>query len=142
MTIAQQFRNLDASKREQKVYIEFRRDILEDESPDLSFLEQEYEDVSPKERTKYRRQDAKRLAAYERGDWYMTGIRVIAEIMVPIGGTSFCCYKLESAGLWGVESDADERYIAEIERDEKASLIAAMKAIGAAVAEMDSNAQG
>lgn len=136
--IATQFRNTDIAGREQRVHITFKREGLTDESPDLSWLEQNYADVPDEaEREKYLEQDRERLAAYNRGDWYMTGVRVVAHVLVPIGGTSFRIFDMASAGVFGVESDADESYLADIERDEKASLIDDIKTMGVAFAALE-----
>lgn len=133
--ITQQFRQIDSAKTEQRVHITFRREVMTDESPDLSFLEQDYADVNPRaEREKYKAQDRERLAAYNRGEWYMTGVRVVADVLVPIGGNSFRSFSIASGGLWGVESDCGESYLAEIEADEKAELISNLVDMGAAFA--------
>jgi hypothetical protein len=121
-TIQDRFSRVDSSA-EQKVHVTFRREVLTDDEPDLSFLEQDYKDCSESERQKYRRQDRNRLAAFERGEWCMVGVRVVADVMVPIGQGSFRIFNIASPGVWGVESDSDESYLAEIEKDEKSSLI-------------------
>lgn len=135
--ITGKFRNADLPGKPQEVAITFSTEILVDEEGDLSFLEQDYADVEDAdERAKYQAEDKKRLAAFNRGDWYMTGISVVAEVLVPIGGNSFTTFTLASAGLWGVESDAEESYIAEIAAQEKAELIGSMKTMGAAFANL------
>lgn len=136
--ISKQFANTENPKLEQRVHITFEREVLVEDDSDLSFLEQDYADVEDaKERKRYLAQDRKRLAAYERGDWHMTGIRVVAHVLVPIGGGSFRMFDIASAGLWGVESDADESYLAEIEAEEKSELIRDIKTMGEAFAAME-----
>jgi hypothetical protein len=136
--MSKQFRNFDSSKREQRVYIEFEREILVDESPDLSYLEQDYVGVTPaSERDKYIEQDKERLAAYNRRDWHMVGVRVVAHILVPIGGKSFRMFDIASAGLWGIESEMGEDYFAEVEAEEKSELISNIKKMGEAFANLD-----
>lgn len=134
MPTAEHFRNLDNSKLPQTVRIEYRRDILRDEEPDLSHLEQDYNggDITARDRAQYRAADAKRIAAYHRGDWYMTGLRVTATILVPIGGNSFTRFELSSAGIWGVESDCGDKYREELFADQESELKAQMRAMGAA----------
>jgi hypothetical protein len=65
-----------------------------------------------------------RWSGYERGEWSFIGVRAKAEIHVPIGGGSFCIYTVTSPGLWGVESDSGEEYLASVYEDEKAELAA------------------
>lgn len=132
--LAAQFRQIDRPSQLQEPSIRFEREILIDEAPDLSWLTQDYESESAKDRTKYKAQDKRRLAAYNRGEWCMTGVRVVAHIEVPIGGDSFRSYTLASGGIWGIESDADETYLKTIEADERDSLISDFKAMGAAFA--------
>lgn len=68
-----------------------------------------------------------RMAAWENGDWNYIGIRAKATIKLPIGQGSIITYTLESAGLWGVESDADEEYKNEIFEEQKAELLSHIK---------------
>lgn len=75
-----------------------------------------------------------RAAAYRRGDWHLIGVKAKAVIWVPIGGSSFSRYELTSPGVWSVESDAPESYLAELFEQERQALVAAMKTIGAVAA--------
>jgi hypothetical protein len=62
------------------------------------------------EQRKHIEQAAKRLEDYDRGEWQMLG--VVAEAYregVELG---------RSTGLWGIESDSDESYFAEVEQGE------------------------
>lgn len=137
--ILKQFSNTENPRLEQRVHITFNREILVEDDSDLSFLGQDYADTEDEaERKRYLDQDRERLAAYERGDWHMTGVRVVAHVLVPIGGGSFRMFDLASAGLWGVESDASEEYLTEIEAEEKADLIRDIKTMGEAFAVMES----
>lgn len=61
--------------------------------------------------------DFDRMEALNAGDWSFIGIRACAD--VTIGETRQSIY---SGGLWGIESDSEESYLAEIERDEMADL--------------------
>lgn len=84
----------------------------------------------------YATEDQARLDAYQRGDWSFIGIRAKATVYVPIGGNSFATYELHSPGLWSIESDSDESYLASVYEDERAALRNALQAMGqAALAE-------
>lgn len=111
------------------VTVTFKREECEDNSPDLSHLEQSYDDVAdPAERAKYRQQDLARLVAYRRGDWHMIGIRAKAQILVQRNGFG-TWYEMESAGLWGIESDSGEEYLTEVFAEECATLRADIEAM-------------
>lgn len=117
---------------ETKVTVTFKREEREDCHPDLSYLTQDYRDVTdPAERAKYREQDQQRLLAYQRGDWHCIGIRARAEIRVSHGNYT-TIYELTSAGLWGIESDCDEASLNEIFQQECDNLKADIAAFGAA----------
>lgn len=116
---------------EVKVTVTFKRQETVDEYPDLSHMEQDYSGESAEDRAKYREQDAARLKAYTRGEWYMLGIRAVATIWVDRGNYK-TNYTLESAGLWGIESDSGEEYLQEVFMDECLQLRADIEAIGKA----------
>ena len=97
-----------------------------DQSPDLSFLEDEgrYKGVSAAQASKYRKQDQERLATY--GDrWVMVGLWI--EVHVNVGGT---IQVIRTPGLWGIESDSKESYFRSIARDEYAQLKDILKQMG------------
>src|SRR5947207_1836146 len=84
------------------------REIVEDENPDASYLEQDdWEE---------------RLAQYRAGDFHFVGVRAVAEIQVPYG-PDFIVTKLESPGLWGIERDSGEDYFEEVFQEEKSTLL-------------------
>lgn len=56
--------------------------------------------------------------------WNYVGVIARAHVAVPIGGGSFTHFSLDSAGLWGIESDSGADYFAEVFEDEKAQVIA------------------
>lgn len=103
-----------------------------DHDPDLSWLEQDYDDPSipPAEAAKYREQDAKRLATYG-DDWYMLGVIASAHVIydTPQGGW-ITGPVIESPGLWGVESDRDPAYLDEIAGEQVAELAPMLAALG------------
>jgi hypothetical protein len=71
-----------------------------------------------------------RFEAWELGMWNYGGVVAVATIHVPIGGGAFCCYTIESAGVWGVESDAEESYLEELYRDQRGELLVHLGKIG------------
>ena len=85
-----------------------------DESPDLSWLEQDYSDCKPADAALYRKQDAERLAAYHHGEWHMRGVRAVAVVSYPIGNGSRRLETFTSGGLWGIESDCSGDYEKEL----------------------------
>jgi hypothetical protein len=111
-----------------KVKVQAIRIRLEaDESPDLSFLEDEgrYAGVPPAEAAKYHQQDQERLASY--GDsWNMIGIWAEADVV--IGGV---VQKIQSGGLWGIESDSARTYLVEVAKGEYYQLHKILKSMGA-----------
>jgi hypothetical protein len=52
-------------------------------------------------------QDYQRMEAYNNGEWYMAGIRAVAEVTCPVGNGNSRIERLSSGGLWGIESDSD-----------------------------------
>ena len=83
-----------------KTQIEISRELIPEDCPDLSYLEQDYSDCSESDAENYRLQDATRLSEY--GDnWEMLGVRAKAKIQIPHGndGTRILC-ELHSPGLW------------------------------------------
>ena len=83
--------------------------ILVDESPDLSELKPDvdrYAGCTPEEIATYLAQDAERLASYG-VDWESIGIRASATIRFSEDQSVWAITnKIESAGLWGIESDS------------------------------------
>lgn len=62
--------------------------------------------------------DAERLENLQKGDWCYYGVIAKAEIV----STQGICQVIHSGGLWGIESDSDEAYFAEIEREQLSEL--------------------
>lgn len=122
------FRMIDKPRSQEP--FTFSREVIHDENPDLSYLEQEYEGETPSHAAKYRQQDARRMRAYSRGDWHVVGIRAKVDILIPAGGNSFAMYTLSSPGLWGVESDSGEKYLEEVYQEQLEELKSHLKALG------------
>ena len=66
---------------------------------------------------KYGLQDFARMEALERCEWGYLGIYAVAEVIVC--GT---LQRVRSAGLWGIESDSEDGYFAEVAEEELAQL--------------------
>ena len=83
--------------------------VVCDQDPDTSWLEQdEWQD---------------RLEAYRNGDFYFVGVYAEARVRfeTPQGGWTQGSY-VRTPGLWGIESDSDESYIAEVGKEEQDEL--------------------
>lgn len=107
-----QYAHID-TKRADGTYVKFARVIEEDDCQPRDPREQD-EGMTDE-----------RAEAYRKGDWHFIGIRAFAYITVVRNGVG-TMYRLESAGLWGTESDADEAYLEEIFAEQKAELLADM----------------
>lgn len=100
---------------EPKVTVTFKRQELADDSPDLSYLEQDCFAGSGEN------DGPARLAAYERGDWHMFGIRAVATICIQRGNCR-TNYEISSPGLWGIESDSEPSYLDPVFKEECSQL--------------------
>ncbi len=83
---------------------------LPDESPDVSYLERTPEfymadGIGREDAERYAAQNKKRLEAFYDAEWGMIGIRAEASVVV-----KDVIQKIRSGGLWGIESDSDERH--------------------------------
>lgn len=98
---------------------EFDRQVIPETSPDASYLEQEgFED---------------RLAEYRRGDFHFVGVRAAIELQIPNRNQGYYIQRLESPGLWGIESDSGEDYFNEVFIEEKAILADMLEELGVKV---------
>lgn len=59
--------------------------------------------------------DTARMQAWEDGEWYLLGIRVRVRVH---NWTTGNVQTVESAGLWGIESDSTEDYFLQIAQEE------------------------
>jgi hypothetical protein len=126
-----------------------------DDDPDLSYLEHEVDEEERRivnscaysnEDIKalgwdtvkgYVEEDRERLAAFNRGNWWMVGIRAEAEILTGGDRGYLLINRIKSGGLWGVESDSDEAYFREVEEDELANLRDVLTELGFPAEEID-----
>lgn len=83
------------------------------------------------------RKARRRLNAWLGGKWHYIGVRARAAVYIPIGGKSFRVLILESAGLWGIESDSAESYLASVYAEERESLLGELQTLSAALAAGD-----
>lgn len=113
-----------------KHIISIERQLIPDSEPDLSWLEQGYNDVPEPDRTRYREEDAERLANYGR-TWAMVGLRAVA--LVEINGIR---QTIESAGLWGIEDDSDAGHFDDVYAEELDTLGAMLHELGFGASEI------
>ena len=83
---------------------------LLDFDPDVSWLEQTDEQMGDG----FEKHARERLDAYNRGEWGMVGVRVVATLTDERGFSKV----VESGGLWGIESDSDDAYFEEVAFEE------------------------
>lgn len=76
-----------------------------------------------------------RMDAWKRGDWNYVGVRAQARCMVVENGHG-TYYTLQSAGVYGVESDAGD-YLDTLYQEEKAQLAADMRKLGGTPVEQE-----
>jgi hypothetical protein len=89
------------------------------------------EKVGTKEYYKYGMNDYERMERLSNGDWCYIGIVAEALVSVSLNGGKDCITdKLTSSGLWGIESDSDKGYIAEVETEELSQLAELLQAYG------------
>jgi hypothetical protein len=88
-----------------------------------------YKGESPENIRKYVRQDYERMESLHRGNWCYVGIRAEAEVLIPADGHSIS-QEITSGGLWGIESDSDKSYLAEVEQEELSELRRQLYALG------------
>lgn len=143
------FNNTESPNRPQKLHIQWQMRTIEDESADRPdqmcdgfWPSTDSEDAgfigeNPATPFEQQMEEAQaRMDAFDAGDWGFVGIVAVANLLIPIGGGSFRIMTLQSAGLWGIESDSGE-YLLEVYEDEKASLLGELKTLGEALASGD-----
>jgi hypothetical protein len=88
-----------------------------------------YKGETPEKIRKYVRCDYERMERLQRGDWCYIGIRAEAEILIP-SGSAGVVQEITSGGLWGIESDSDASYLADIAAEELSELREQLRAVG------------
>ncbi len=92
-----------------------------------------YDGEGMDELKKYTEQDYNRMEDYNRGGWCMEGVCAVAKVQ--LGSTLI--QKLESGGLWGIESDSDRSFFQEMEEEQLDELRAELISVGFTPAEID-----
>jgi len=77
-----------------------------------------------------------RFNDWENGVWEYVGVRAKATVYIPIGGNSFHIMEMQSAGLWGIESDAGD-YLDDVYQEEKDGLILELQTLATAINDKD-----
>jgi hypothetical protein len=93
----------------------FDRQIMPDECPDTSYLEQD--DFTD------------RLQQYKDGQFSFVGVRASVEIDIPHGQGSIT-QRITSPGLWGIEDDSGADYLAEVFAEESNILAEMLQELG------------
>lgn len=81
-----------------------------------------YRGLPAAERAEYERQDAARIAAYDRGEWSYIGVCAVAEISIPLGPGGGVLQRITTPGIWAVEDDSDADHLAMLENEERETL--------------------
>jgi hypothetical protein len=140
-----QFRNIDSPNRPRVVSVVFSRLLLTDATAGPPDEQDEGFWPSRDSKTAGYIGDGKsaadleaalkeaheRMAGFESGAWHYVGVICRATIHVPIGGDSFTIHTIDSAGLWGIESDAGD-YLQEVYAEEESALRGQLRDMGAA----------
>ncbi len=109
---------------------------LIDECPDISYLETTQDDQgniissckytqeeyleNPKQIQSYINKDNERLEQFYSGDICMMGVIAKTEVSYPINNESNGrrIERFASEGLWGIESDSDEEFLQDIQKEQ------------------------
>lgn len=94
----------------------FDRQIVPDDCPDASYLEQ----------------DATRLEQFRQGEFDYIGVRAAVELPIPYGKDRIIT-RIESPGLWGIESDSGEDYFDSVFQEESTILADMLVELGVKV---------
>jgi hypothetical protein len=83
--------------------------------------------LTPDEVRKYVRQDYDRMEGLNNQQWSYVGIRAEAQVQLTPEGP---IQEISSGGLWGIESDSERSYFAEVEQEELSELRKQLEALG------------
>ncbi len=84
-------------------------------------------ELTPEDVRKYTRQDYERMERLNAGDWCYIGIRAEVDVQTSFGSP---IQTITSGGLWGIESDSDKAYFAEVAAEELGQLKTELRALG------------
>lgn len=85
---------------------------------------------TPNDIHRYVRQDYERMERLNRGDWCYLGVTAEAEIGIASNAPYFTMQRIHSGGLWGIESDSEQSYIAQEKQNQLADLKTQLLALG------------
>jgi hypothetical protein len=111
-----QYRMTDTS-RPDGCYVSF--ELIEHVDQDASPMDYLFQDPE------YKEQDQARYEAWLRDEWHFIGIQARAHVLV-VANRVGTMLELVSPGLWGIESDSGEDYLAEVFSEECESLKSAI----------------
>jgi hypothetical protein len=97
---------------------DFDRQLVPDACPDASYLEQQGFE--------------KRLQEYRQGYFEYVGVLAAVELPIPYGADRILA-RIESPGLWGIESDSGEDYLDSVFREESDILADMLAELGVKV---------
>ena len=80
----------------------------------------------------YADQDYARAESYNAGDWWMIRVAATVTILIPVGDVQVI-HTVTTPGLYGVESDSGDDYIASVYADECDVLVAMLEGLGITV---------
>ena len=80
----------------------------------------------------YIEEDYQRHEALNRGEWDYIGVRAAVELPIPFGKDRILT-RIESPGLWGIESDSGEDYLDSVFQEESAILADMLAELGVKV---------
>jgi hypothetical protein len=90
-----------------------------------------YKGIGHDETVKYCLQDYARMESLNNGNFCFIGIRAEAEYsLIESDRCGLLIQEVSSGGLWGIESDSEPAYLAEIEQEELSELKKQLRAIG------------
>ena len=99
------------------VHEEIEMETLPDPCPDTSYLEQEGFE--------------QRLRQAHNGDFGFMGIRASCTVLIGIGHKGHViAQRIDSPGIWGVETDSDPDHVQELYENERSILLTMLDAIG------------
>jgi hypothetical protein len=101
---------------------------LNDESPDLSWLDQSDKEMGEG----FEAQSKERKESYGQS-WEMLGCVATAQVSYSIGGGNRRLETLSSGGVWGIESDSDKSYLREVEKDQLFDLSSHLENFGISI---------
>jgi hypothetical protein len=81
----------------------------------------------------YIENDYARHEAYNRGDWTCIGVRAVIDLEIPCKAGGTIRQTITSPGIWGIESDSGDDYMATVFQDECEQLAEMLEAMGITV---------